>query len=218
MRGPGRVAAHARPRDRGEPGDFAGLWAVPAGPYRSVGRRAQGHPLRARAGSAVPRYLAGFQHALVEYARHVLGWTDAGARRDRSRAARSADRALWSARWSRPANGSSCAPGRAWPRPTASARSSRATLSLRHQSRARRRAARRSARRQRRVRGRWAAGHRAGGASLLCRHAVQPERRALSGQAPPLVVAFLAAAAARRETAEELPCRSCPTCSPTRCC
>jgi CTP synthase (UTP-ammonia lyase) len=56
---------------------FDGLWCVPASPYRSVDgalrairfAREQGRPFLGTCG--------GFQHAILEYARHVLGWADA---------------------------------------------------------------------------------------------------------------------------------------------
>jgi CTP synthase (UTP-ammonia lyase) len=56
---------------------FDGLWCVPASPYRSMEgallaiqfAREQGRPFLGTCG--------GFQHAVVEYARNVLGWTDA---------------------------------------------------------------------------------------------------------------------------------------------
>jgi CTP synthase (UTP-ammonia lyase) len=57
--------------------DFDGLWCVPASPYRSMEgalrairfAREQGRPFLGTCG--------GFQHAILEYARHVLGWADA---------------------------------------------------------------------------------------------------------------------------------------------
>lgn len=56
---------------------FEGLWCVPASPYRSMNgallavehARTQGVPFLGTCG--------GFQHAIVEYARNVLGWADA---------------------------------------------------------------------------------------------------------------------------------------------
>ncbi len=65
IEGPGRVA------------DCDGLWCVPGSPYRSMDgalcairhARVQGVPFLGTCG--------GFQHALVEYARGVLGWADA---------------------------------------------------------------------------------------------------------------------------------------------
>jgi CTP synthase (UTP-ammonia lyase) len=56
---------------------FAAIWCVPASPYRSMDgaltairhAREQGIPFLGSCG--------GFQHAILEYARHVLGWQDA---------------------------------------------------------------------------------------------------------------------------------------------
>lgn len=56
---------------------FDALWCVPASPYRSMEgalaairfAREQGVPFLGTCG--------GFQHAVLEYARHVLGWADA---------------------------------------------------------------------------------------------------------------------------------------------
>lgn len=56
---------------------FNGLWCVPASPYRSMEgallaikyAREHGRPFLGTCG--------GFQHAIVEYARNVLGWADA---------------------------------------------------------------------------------------------------------------------------------------------
>jgi CTP synthase (UTP-ammonia lyase) len=57
--------------------DFSGLWCVPASPYRSMAgaliairfARENRRPFLGTCG--------GFQHAIIEYARNVLGWTDA---------------------------------------------------------------------------------------------------------------------------------------------
>ena len=57
--------------------EFDGLWCVPASPYRSMEgalrairfAREQGRPFLGTCG--------GFQHAILEYARNVLGWADA---------------------------------------------------------------------------------------------------------------------------------------------
>jgi CTP synthase (UTP-ammonia lyase) len=56
---------------------YHGLWCVPGSPYRSTDgairairyAREQGRPFLGTCG--------GFQHAVIEYARHVLGWRDA---------------------------------------------------------------------------------------------------------------------------------------------
>jgi CTP synthase (UTP-ammonia lyase) len=58
-------------------GGYDGLWCVPASPYRSMEgalrairfAREQGRPFLGTCG--------GFQHAVIEYARNVLGWADA---------------------------------------------------------------------------------------------------------------------------------------------
>jgi len=65
IRGPERVSS------------YDGLWCVPASPYRSMEgalrairwAREQGRPFLGTCG--------GFQHAILEYTRTVLGWTDA---------------------------------------------------------------------------------------------------------------------------------------------
>jgi len=57
--------------------DFSGIWCVPASPYRSMAgaliairfARENRRPFLGTCG--------GFQHAIIEYARNVLGWTDA---------------------------------------------------------------------------------------------------------------------------------------------
>ncbi|MFM8471095.1 MAG: CTP synthase [Limisphaerales bacterium] len=57
--------------------DFDGLWCVPASPYRSMEgalcairfARERGRPFLGTCG--------GFQHVVLEYSRHVLGWADA---------------------------------------------------------------------------------------------------------------------------------------------
>lgn len=57
--------------------DHDGLWCVPASPYRNMDgaltairfAREQGRPFLGTCG--------GFQHAVIEYARNVLGWVDA---------------------------------------------------------------------------------------------------------------------------------------------
>jgi CTP synthase (UTP-ammonia lyase) len=64
-------------RDTSRVSSFDGLWCVPASPYRSIEgalrairfAREQGRPFLGTCG--------GFQHAILEYARNVLGWTDA---------------------------------------------------------------------------------------------------------------------------------------------
>lgn len=64
-------------RDTSRVARFDGLWCVPGSPYRSMDgallairhARENGVPFLGTCG--------GFQHAVVEYARHVLGWADA---------------------------------------------------------------------------------------------------------------------------------------------
>ncbi len=56
---------------------FDGLWCVPASPYRSTDGALRA--IRYAREERCP-YLGtcgGFQHAVLEYARHVLGWSDA---------------------------------------------------------------------------------------------------------------------------------------------
>jgi len=57
--------------------DFDAVWCVPASPYRSI----VGALTAIRFAREAPRPFlgtcGGFQHALLEYARTVLGWTDA---------------------------------------------------------------------------------------------------------------------------------------------
>ena len=57
--------------------DFHGLWCVPGSPYRDT-KGALGAITHARR-TALPFLgtCGGFQHALLEYARNVLGWADA---------------------------------------------------------------------------------------------------------------------------------------------
>jgi CTP synthase (UTP-ammonia lyase) len=56
---------------------FNGLWCVPASPYRSMNGALTA--IRHARENAVPFLgtCGGFQHAVVEYARNVLGWADA---------------------------------------------------------------------------------------------------------------------------------------------
>ena len=56
---------------------FAGLWCVPGSPYRSMDGALRA--IRSARGQGVPFLgtCGGFQHALIEYARDVLGWADA---------------------------------------------------------------------------------------------------------------------------------------------
>jgi len=56
---------------------FDGIWSVPASPYRSMQGALLAIRLAREHGIAFLGTCGGFQHALVEYARHVLGWSDA---------------------------------------------------------------------------------------------------------------------------------------------
>lgn len=64
-------------RDPSRVSSFEGLWCVPASPYRSMAgalcaiqfAREHARPFLGTCG--------GFQHSIIEYARNVLGWTDA---------------------------------------------------------------------------------------------------------------------------------------------
>lgn len=69
---------------------FDGLWCVPASPYRSMDGALLA--IRHARESATPFLgtCGGFQHAIVEYARNVLGWADA----DHAETAPDAERAV----------------------------------------------------------------------------------------------------------------------------
>lgn len=56
---------------------FDGLWCVPASPYRSMGGALRAIRHARERGVPFLGTCGGFQHAIVEYARHVLGWADA---------------------------------------------------------------------------------------------------------------------------------------------
>jgi len=56
---------------------YAGLWCVPASPYRSMDGALTGIRHARESGTAFLGTCGGFQHAIVEYARNVLGWADA---------------------------------------------------------------------------------------------------------------------------------------------
>ena len=68
--------------------DFNGLWCVPASPYRSV----EGALIVIRFARENQRPFlgtcGGFQHVIIEYARNVLGWSDAEHAETASEAAR----------------------------------------------------------------------------------------------------------------------------------
>lgn len=72
---------------------FDALWCVPASPYRSMDGALRG--IRHAREQRVPFLgtCGGFQHAVIEYARHVLGWADA----EHAETAPQAERAVISA-------------------------------------------------------------------------------------------------------------------------
>jgi CTP synthase (UTP-ammonia lyase) len=67
---------------------FDGLWCVPASPYRSMDGALLA--IRHARERAIPFLgtCGGFQHALIEYARNVLGWADAESAETAPHAAR----------------------------------------------------------------------------------------------------------------------------------
>jgi CTP synthase (UTP-ammonia lyase) len=56
---------------------FDGLWCVPGSPYRSMAGALLAIRFARESGRAFLGTCAGLQHAVIEYARNVLGWTDA---------------------------------------------------------------------------------------------------------------------------------------------
>lgn len=56
---------------------FDALWCVPASPYRSMEGALRAIRLARSTGRPFLGTCGGFQHAVVEYARSVLGWADA---------------------------------------------------------------------------------------------------------------------------------------------
>jgi CTP synthase (UTP-ammonia lyase) len=65
IRGDQRVAA------------YDGIWCVPASPYRSMDGALRAIKWAREQGSPFLGTCGGFQHAILEYTRSVLGWTDA---------------------------------------------------------------------------------------------------------------------------------------------
>lgn len=57
--------------------NFHGLWCVPASPYRSTNGALCAIGYAREAGLPFLGTCGGFQHAILEYARSVLGWADA---------------------------------------------------------------------------------------------------------------------------------------------
>ena len=56
---------------------FDGIWCVPASPYRSMDGALRAIRFARQTGRPFLGTCGGFQHAVIEYARHVLGWHDA---------------------------------------------------------------------------------------------------------------------------------------------
>jgi CTP synthase (UTP-ammonia lyase) len=64
-------------RDAARVSDFDGLWCVPASPYRSMEGALRAICFAREHGRPFLGTCGGFQHAIIEYARNVLGWADA---------------------------------------------------------------------------------------------------------------------------------------------
>jgi CTP synthase (UTP-ammonia lyase) len=56
---------------------FDGIWCVPGSPYRSMDGALRAIRFAREEGVPFLGTCGGFQHAVIEYARHALGWTDA---------------------------------------------------------------------------------------------------------------------------------------------
>src|SRR5262249_44347282 len=56
---------------------FDGLWCVPGSPYRSTEGALRAIRHARESGRPFLGTCGGFQHAVIEYARNVLGWADA---------------------------------------------------------------------------------------------------------------------------------------------
>jgi CTP synthase (UTP-ammonia lyase) len=56
---------------------FGGLWCVPGSPYRSMAGALRAIRFARESGRPFLGTCAGLQHAVIEYARNVLGWSDA---------------------------------------------------------------------------------------------------------------------------------------------
>lgn len=56
---------------------FDGLWCAPASPYRNMGGALLAIQYARESGRPFLGTCGGFQHAVIEYARNVLGWADA---------------------------------------------------------------------------------------------------------------------------------------------
>ena len=58
--------------------EFDGLWCVPASPYQSMAGALLAIRFARESNLPFLGTCGGFQHAIIEYARNVLGWADAG--------------------------------------------------------------------------------------------------------------------------------------------
>ncbi len=67
---------------------FDGLWCVPGSPYRSMDGALLAIRFARESGRPFLGTCGGFQHAVIEYARNVLGWADAEHAETAPRAAR----------------------------------------------------------------------------------------------------------------------------------
>lgn len=65
------------PNDPAALAAYDGLWCVPASPYRSMEGALTAVRFARETGRPFLGTCGGFQHAVIEYARHVLGWADA---------------------------------------------------------------------------------------------------------------------------------------------
>jgi predicted lactoylglutathione lyase len=110
-------------------GGFDGLWCVPASPYRSMDGALRGIRHARESGTPFLGTCGGFQHAVVEYARHVLGWTDADHGETASDATRWVIAPLACALVDT-TNLVELTPAAAWPLPMARAKSPRATAAV----------------------------------------------------------------------------------------
>lgn len=63
--------------DESSVADLDGLWCIPASPYRNTEGALLAIEHARRNGIPFLGTCGGFQHAVIKYARHVLGWTDA---------------------------------------------------------------------------------------------------------------------------------------------
>jgi CTP synthase (UTP-ammonia lyase) len=86
------LASDALPAD-GALASYDGLWCVPGSPYRDMGAVLQAIRIARERGVPFLGTCGGFQHAVIEFARDVLGWVDA----EHAETAPQAERAVISA-------------------------------------------------------------------------------------------------------------------------